>query len=167
MDGASGRGVFVRTETPRGRRAKGGVPLPSATLARRYRFVDERIPFRRETLNALLEADLVRESDPVEALSGLAAALGARANDNRRREALIWAFRVWGATGGAIEDALRNAELRVPTLSGWQPATQAAYSSSWTAVGRILENFLMEASDTSPDCRRSTPRTLLPLCLLA
>ena len=155
VDGASGRSVFVRTETPRRRRTKGGVPLPPATLARRYRFVDEKIRFRRETLNALLEADLVREYDPVEALSGLASALGARANDNRRREALTWAFRVWRATGGTIEDALRNAELRVPTLSGWQPATQAAYSSSWTPVGRILENFLMEASDTSPDCRRA------------
>ncbi len=155
VDGASGRGVFVRTETPRRTRTKGGVPLPPATLARRYRFVDEKIRFRRETLNALLEADLVREYDPVEALSGLASALGARANDNRRREALTWAFRVWGAKGGTIEDALRNAELWVPTLSGWQPATQAAYSSSWTPVGRILENFLMEATDTSPDCRRA------------
>ena len=155
VDGASGRGVFVRTETPRRTRTKGGVPLPPATLARRYRFVDERIRLRRETLNALLDADLVREYDPVEALSGLASALGARANDNRRREALTWAFRVWGATGGAIEEALRSARLWVPTLRGWQPATQAAFSSSWTPVGRILENFLVEASDASPDCRRA------------
>ena len=70
------------------------MPLPPATLTRRYRFLDEKIAFRPETLNAFVGAGLVREYDPVEALAGLGSVLGTRANDNRRREALTWAFRV-------------------------------------------------------------------------
>ena len=97
----------------------------------------------------------MREYDPAEALVGLDSALGTRANENRRREALTWAFRVWQASDAGIQVALRTARLRVPTLSGWRPASQAAFSSSWTPVGLTLENFLVEASDTSPDCRRA------------
>lgn len=155
VDGVSGRGVFVRAAATGRRRPKGAAPLPPATLARRFYFVDGRISFRRETLIAFFDAGLVSEYDPVKALSGVAAALGARANDNRRCEALIWAFRVWAATSDPIEEALRSAELRVPTLSGWQPATQAAFSSSWTSVGRTVENYLVEAGEVSPDCRRA------------
>ena len=160
-DGAAGAGLFVRSETSRRRRAKDGVPLPPATLSRRYRFLDEKIAFRRDTLHAFIEADLVRRYDPVEALAGLGSALGAKANDNRRREALMWAFSVWRTASAGIQDALRSARLRVPTASGWRPATQAAFSSSWTAVGLTLENFLVEASDTSPDCRRARDALLV------
>ena len=158
-DAASGRGVFVRGEASRRRRAKDGVPLPPATLTRRYRFLDEKIVIRPDTLNAFIKAGLVREYDPLEALAGLGTALGTKANDNRRREALTWAFGVWRTAGTGIEDALRSARLRVPTSSGWRLATRAAFSSSWTPVGVTLENFLVEASDTSPDCRR--PRDAL------
>ena len=160
-DGAAGAGVFVRGETSRRRRAKDGVPLPPATLSRRYRFLDEKIVFRRDTLNAFLEAGLVREYDPLEALAWLGSALGANANDNRRREALTWAFSVWRTAGAGIQEALRSARLRVPTASGWRPATHAAFSSSWTAVGLTLENFLVKASDTSPDCRRARDALLV------
>ena len=103
--GAAGAGVFVRSETSRRRRAKDGVPLPPATLSRRYRFLDEKIVFRRDTLNAFIEAGLVREYDPLEALAGLGSALGAKANDNRRREALTWAFSVWRTAGAGIQEA--------------------------------------------------------------
>ena len=155
-DGASGAvGVFVRTETSRGRRGKDGVPLPPGTLSRRYRFLHERIALRRETLNAFIEAGLVREYDPLEALAGLGSALGERANDNRRREALTWAFRVWRTAGVGIRETLRRARLHVPTASGWQLATQAAFSSSWTPVGQTVESYLVLASDSSPDCRRA------------
>ena len=82
--GASGTNLFVRDESTRRRRAKDGVPLPPATLTRRYRFVEEKISFRRDTLNAFIDAGLVRRYDPVEALAGLGSALGKRANDNRR-----------------------------------------------------------------------------------
>ena len=153
--GASGASLFVRDESTRRRRIKDGVPLPPATLTRRYRFVEEKITFKPDTLNAFIDADLVRQYDPVEALAGLGYALGKRANDNRRREALTWAFRVSRSAGTGIQEALRNAQLQAPTLSGWKPATQTAFSSSWTPVGRKLENFLMEAADTSPDCRRA------------
>ena len=154
-DVASGARVFVRSKASRRKRAKDGVPLPPATLTRRYRFLDEKIVIRRDTLNAFIEAELVREYDPVEALAGLGSALGTKANDNRRREALAWAFGVWRTAGAGIQKALRSARLQVPTSGGWRPATQAAFSSSWTPVGLILENFLVEATDTSPDCRRA------------
>ena len=161
-DAASGRGVFVRGEASRRRRAKDGVPLPPATLTRRYRFLDEKIVIRPDTLNDFIRAGLVREYDPLEALAGLGTALGTKANDNRRREALTWAFRVWRTAAGAgIEDALRNARLRVPTSGGWRLATQAAFSSTWTPVGVTLENFLVEASDISPDCRRAQDALLV------
>ena len=152
---SSGARIFVRSEGSRHRRAKDGVPLPPATLTRRYRFLDEKIVLRQEILNAFIEAGLVREFDPLEALAGLGSALGTKGNDNRRREALTWAFSVWRTAGAGIQRALGSARLRVPTSSGWRPATQAAFSSSWTPVGLTLENFLAEASHTSPDCRRA------------
>ena len=153
--GASGVNPFVRDESTRRRRAKGGVPLPPATLTRRYRFVDEKIRFKRDTLNAFIGAGLVRLYDPVEALAGLGSTLGKRTNDNRRREALTWAFSVSRFVSTGIQEALRSAQLQVPTSSGWKPATQTAFSSSWTPVGRTLENFLVEAADMSPDCQRA------------
>jgi len=153
-DGAAGAGVFVRSETSRRRRAKDGVPLPPASLSRRYRFLDEKIAFRRDTLTAFIEAGLLREYDPVEALAGLGSALGAKANDNRRKEALTWAFGVWRTADVGIQEALTTARLRVPTASGWRLAPEAAFSSSWTAVGLTLENFLVEASAArAPDIR--------------
>ena len=160
-DAGSGTRVFVRSKASRRRRAKDGVPLPPATLARRYRFLDEKITIRQDTLIAFIKAGLVREYDPLEALVGLGSALGTNANDNRRREALTWAFSVWRTADAGIQEELRSARLRVPTSSGWRPATQAAFSSSWTPVGVTLENFLVEASDTSPDCRRARDALLV------
>ena len=148
-------GVYVRRDVPKGKRKKAGVPLPPATLARRYRFLDERITLKRETLDALIEAGLVREYDPVEALAGLKSALGKKANNKRRQEALLGAFQVWRASSARVDDELQEAELHVPTLSCWQPANRAVFSSSWTQVGRTLENYLMEAAEVSADCRRA------------
>ena len=160
-DAVSGPGVFVRGEASRRRRVKDGVPLPPATLARRYRFLDEKIVIRPDTMSAFVKAGLVREYDPLEALAALGTALGANANDNRRREALTWAFSVWRKAGEGIQEALQSARLWVPTSSGWQLATRAAFSSTWTPVGVTLENFLVEASDTSPDCRRARDALLV------
>ena len=155
-------GVFVRSGIPKGKRKTAGVPLPPATLARRYRFLDERISLRRETLDAFTEADLVREYDPVEALAGLQAALGRKANDKRRQEALVWAFQVWRAASGArLEEELQKADLYAPTFSGWHPAGECSFSSSWTSVGTTLENYLIEAADVSPDCRRTRDLLLI------
>ena len=154
-NGTPGSGVFVRNEALKGKRAKDSVPLPPSTLTRRYHFLDEKIKFRQETLSAFMEADLLREYDPVEALAGLKSVLGKKANENRRKEALLWTLKVWRITGARVEEEIRNAELRVPTLTGWQPATQAAFSSSWTPMGKKLENFLVETAEISPDCRRA------------
>ena len=146
--------MYVRGDLPKGQRKKLGMPLPPFTLARRYRFLDKRITLKRETLNALVEAGLVREYDPVEALAGLKSALGKKANSKRRLEALVWAFKVWVTAGPRVEDEVRKAELYVPTLSGWRPANIAVFSSSWTRVGSTLENYLIEAAEVSADCRR-------------
>lgn len=154
-DGASQAGIFVRNEALKGKRTKDDIPLPPLRLARRYLFLNEKITFQQETLDAFIKADLIREYDPVEALSGLKSALGKNANANRRKEALSWAFQVWWTANAYIEEELKNAELHVPTLTGWHPATQAAFSSSWTSVGRTLENFLVEAAKVSPDCRKA------------
>lgn len=154
IDGSSS-GVFVRRDVPKGKRKKAGVPLPPATLVRRYRFLHERINLRRETLDAFVEAGLVREFDPVEALAGLKSALGKKANQKRREEALIWAFRVWRAAGTRTEDELQEAELYVPTLSGWYPASHATFSSSWSSIGKTLERYVIEAAEISADCRRA------------
>ena len=157
-DVASHADVFVRPNSTRRKRAKDGIPLPPSKLARRYRFLDEKIVLRAGTLNAFIIAGLVREYDPLEALAGLGSALGPNANDNRRREALTWAFRVWRTTDIAdtdVQEALRSAKLHIQTSGGWRPAPEAAFSSSWTSVGRALENFLVDSSDTSPDCRRA------------
>src|SRR5271165_3874411 len=153
--GISKARIYVRSEASKGKRTDEGIPLPPSTLVRRYRFLDERITFRRETLGAFIAADLIREYDPTEALAGLKSALGGSANDKRRQEALLWSFQVWRAAGSTVEDELRDAELYVPTLSGWQPAAAAAFSSSWTMVGRTLENYLVEAAEVSVDCRRT------------
>ena len=160
-DAAAGRRIFVRGEASRRRRAKDGAPLPPPTLTRRYWFLDEKIAIRPDTLNAFIKAGLVREYDPLEALVELGTALGAKANDSRRREALTWAFSVWRTVGAGSEDALRSAGLRVSTSTDWRPATGAAFSSSWTQVGQTLENFLVEASDASPDCRRARDALLV------
>lgn len=50
----------MRDEASRRRRIKYGIPLPSATLTRRYCFVHEETVIRRGTLNAFIETDLVR-----------------------------------------------------------------------------------------------------------
>ena len=148
-------GVYARYDLSKGKRKKGGVPLPPASLARRYRFLDERIKLKRETLDALIKAGLLREYNPVEALAGLKSALRNKANDNRRKEALIWAFQVWRAVSESMDEELQEAELYVPTLSSWQPANRAVFSSSWTPIGRKLENYLVEAAEVSVDCRNA------------
>ena len=132
------------------------MPLPPATLARRYRFLYDQITLKSETLDALIEASLLRIYDPVEALVGLKSALGEKANSNRRQEALCWAFQVWRTASVHVEEELQEAELHVPTLSGWKPASHAVFSSSWTPVGRILENYLIEAAEISADCQRAS-----------
>ena len=153
----AGANIFVRSEASRRRSARNDVPLPPKGLSRRYRFLDNRIKLQPDTLQAFIKAGLAREYDPVEALAGLGSILRANANDNRRREALGWAFSVWRAIGtsAGIQKALRSAQLKVLTPSGWLLATQAAFSSSWTPVGHTLENFLVEAADKSSDCQRA------------
>lgn len=151
-------GVFIRSDVPKGKRKKAGIPLPPAALSRRYRFLDEKIKLGSDTLDTFTKIDLTREYNPIEALSGLKSVLGENANEKQREEALGWVFRVWCATtkDNGIEDRLLEAGLYVPTLSGWCPAKQAAFSSSWkTPNGKTLEDYLTEAAKLSSDCREA------------
>lgn len=154
--------VFVRPLGSRGRRS-GGPPKPPSSLSRRLKFLDDQVALSEETLQKFEKAGLVRRYDAVEVLGGLAGAIGRKATAIQRREALIWAFKVWRATGGrAVEEALRKAKLFVPTLSEWSPATEAFFSSSWTSAGKLLEPYLCEAADQSPDCAYQRDRLLIP-----
>ena len=160
-DGTTGAGVFVRSEAAKGKRTKVSVPFPPPNLARRYHFLDKRITLRPETLDAFVKADLIREYDPVEALAGLKSALGANPNEERRKEALLWAFKVWRIERERIREELEDAALHIPTRTGWQPATCAAFSASWTQVGQTLENFLVEVAERSSDCQQALDRLLI------
>ena len=147
------KGVYVRNEMPKGKRKKAGVPLPPSKISRRYQFLNEKIKLNQATLNSYIEAELIREYDPIEALSGLKSALGAESTDARKKDALIWAFKVWQTADQKIDKEIKEIKLEVPTISGWQPATSTVFSSSWTSIGKILEHFLVETAEFSADCK--------------
>ncbi len=153
--------VFLRAEATKGKRYAGGMPMPPKTLTRRYRFLDERIKLSAATRDALVHAGLLQVFDPVAALAELRAMLAANANNARRQEALLWAFGVWRAAGPRVEEILRSANLHVLTVSGWLPASQAAFSATWTGIGRSLEQYLFEAAEVSADCKRARERLLV------
>ena len=152
---------LVHPESTGRHHSKGGVPLPPSKLARRYCFVEEKIKFETDTLKAFIGADLVREYHPIEVLKGLGNTLDKSANYKRRREALIWAYRVFQSEGNRIQKELFAAQLQVPTSSGWIPATEAAFSSSWTLKGQTLENYLVLTADKSPDCQQALDALLV------
>ncbi|CUJ83467.1 hypothetical protein RUE5091_00113 [Ruegeria denitrificans] len=162
-DAVDRRGLFVRGASEIGKRKKGDVPLPPSSLTKGYRFFDEKIALSGEVLKTLSDAGLVRLFDPIEALSGLSAALGRRLSDKRRMDALDWAFRVWDAAGKSAASAIEDANLHVPTVGGWIPAAEAVFSSAWSGTGRRLEAFLSDASLLSDDCMRARNQLLQPL----
>lgn len=155
------RQVYVRTDGSQRPRSTTGAPLPPQSLSRRFLLLDDHIPISQETVLALERAGLLRPYDAVEALAGLESALGKRPSDDRRREALIWAFQVFRNAGTQAEKVLKQIDLHVLARSGWLPASRASFSASWGATGRLLENFLVEAADLSPDCRRASECLLL------
>ena len=157
------RGLYVRAANEIGKRKKGDVPLPPSSLTRGYRFFDEKIPLSDEILNALSDAGLVRQFDPLEALSGLGTALGKTPSDKKRLDALNWAFRVWDAAGKSADTAVKDADLHVPTIGGWVPADKAVFSGTWIEIGKRVEAFLSEASELSRDCRHARNQLLKPL----
>jgi hypothetical protein len=145
--------VFHRAGTP-GRGGADRLPRPPSALSRKFRFLNARVEISEATFRALEKAGLLRRYDPIEALQSLKGALGANATETQRREALLWAFRVWRRAGGkATEEALGEAELHVPCVGGWAPARAALMSGSWSALGRVLERYLHEAAGASEDCR--------------
>jgi anti-sigma regulatory factor (Ser/Thr protein kinase) len=158
---ASAPPVFVRAQGGRSRKRE-GPPLPPGSLSRRLKFLHDGVSLAETTLRALEKADLLRRYDPVEILKGLAGALGASPRPTERQEALIWAFRVWQFAGDRlVEEALRNANLFVPTLSGWAPASEALFSATWTNAGKLIEPYLYETAGNSSDCARQRDRLLI------
>ncbi|WP_308720753.1 ATP-binding protein [Komagataeibacter xylinus] len=146
--------VFVRTKGGRGRRGD-GPPSPPASLKRKFRFLSDAIALTETTQHAFEQAGLIRSYDPLEVLLALKGALGPKASDLQREEALLWSFKVWRGGGGKqIEEALREADLSVPTLGGWSRARSALFSGAWTSLGRTVEQYFVEAAAVSPDCAR-------------
>ena len=153
--------VYVRRDVPTGTQKKAGVPLPPKSLARRYSFLHAKVTLKSGTLDRFIEAGLVMEYDPIEALAGLKSALVGKASVRRREEALDWAFQVWRASGDLVDDKLQDAGIHVPTLSGWRLANHAMFSSSWTQLGQTLESYLVDSAKTSADCRRARDLMLI------
>jgi hypothetical protein len=153
--------VFHRIGKSRGKRNE-GPPSPPSSLSRKFRFVSATVEISETSLRALEKAGLLRQYDPLEALNSLKGALGDNPTETQRREALIWAFKVWRSAGGkAVEEALRAAALFVPCLTGWTLASQSSFSASWTQVGRTLEVFLHEAARLSKDANDQKGRLLI------
>ncbi|WOJ88344.1 ATP-binding protein [Methylocapsa polymorpha] len=153
--------VFHRIGRERGKRNE-GPPSPPSSLSRKFRFVSATVEISETSLRALEKAGLLRRYDPLEALNSLKGALGDTATETQRREALIWAYKVWRNTGGkAVEDSLRAAALFVPCLAGWTAASQSSFSASWSQPGRTLELFLHEAAPVSLDANDQKGRLLI------
>lgn len=153
--------VFVRSKTGRGRRSE-GPPSPPPSLKRKFRFLSDAIALTDTTQRAFEKAGLLRGYDPLDVLGALKGALAAKASDLQRQEALVWSFKVWNGGGGkAVEEALRAADLSVPTLGGWHRARTAVFSAAWTPLGRAVEQYLLEAAPVSPDCAQVRDRLLV------
>lgn len=153
--------IFHRIGKELGKR-KEGPPNPPSSLSRKFRFVGSTVEISENSLGALEKAGLLRRYDPLEALNSLKGALGGKATETQRREALIWSYKVWRSKGGkAVEDSLRAANLLVPCLDGWTLAAQALLSAAWTTAGRTLELFLHEAAPFSVDALNQRGRLLV------
>lgn len=152
--------VFARMMGTRGKRTQ-GPPNPPSAIARKFRFLNQHVEVPEDVINKFEKAGLLRHYDPVEALAALSGALES-GTDNQRQEALTWAFRVWLARSDmSVETALRQADLCVPCLDGWMRAEDALMSSSWSALGRTLEQYFDEAAPVSPDCKAQRSRLLI------
>ena len=129
LDGAPP--VFHRIGKDRGKRGK-GPPSPPSSLSRKFRFLKPSIAISDGSLRAFEKAGLLRRYDPLEALSGLKGALGSSPTDIQRREALLWAYRVWCNTGGgkAVEDGLRAAGFAADLQPPARPAPALALAAA-------------------------------------
>lgn len=152
--------VFARITGTRGKRTQ-GPPNPPSAIARKFRFLNQHVEIPDDVIHKFEKARLLRQYDPIEALAALKGALES-GTDNQRQEALTWAFRVWLVTGDkSVEAALRQADLSVPCQSGWIRAEDALMSSSWSDLGRTLEQYFDEAAPMSPDCKAQRNRLLV------
>lgn len=159
---AAGPDFYVRLETAR-RSREGGAPPPPHEVARKIAILADGISLKPEVFAALEQAGLCRRFDAPQVLRRLPSLFGDRPAPARRAAALAWAFEVWRQETAAAKDALQHARLHVPTRGGWGESKSAAFSSTWTPTGRLLEAFLTEAAEAGDgDARQALDRLLLP-----
>jgi hypothetical protein len=158
----AGPEVYVRQDGPR--RAKSEAPpTPPRDIARVLNVLSERVPVRPEVFAAFERANLWKRYDATEILERLPSLFGDKPAPARRRAALAWAFEVWRFDTAAARKVLPRAKLHVPTRSGeWTLASQAAFSETWTPIGRQLDAYLTEASQLDPHCVESAGNLLTP-----
>ena len=153
--------VFVRVRGA-ARRNREGPPNPPPSISRKFRFLHEHVDLTDTVVSAFEKARLLRRYDPLEILGAITVALGLSSTDLQRRDALVWSFRVWSSSAGkSVEEALRSAGLRLPTLGGWNLASESYLSGSWSHIGRTLEQYLLEAASLSPDCAAERDKLLV------
>ncbi|HEX8359303.1 MAG TPA: hypothetical protein VF613_04320, partial [Longimicrobium sp.] len=156
---SAGPGVYVRHDGSR--RARGGAPLPPRDLSRKLDVLSGHVTVRAETFLAFERAALWRRYDATDVLGALPSLFSDKPAPARRRAALLWAFEVWKHDTADAKKALGTAELQVPTRDGWARASSAAFSDSWTPLGKHLVAFLAEAAPHSPACAKRLGGTLV------
>jgi hypothetical protein len=148
---AASKDVYVRQDSGRRRRIE-GAPLPPVAIARKLTILSDTIRLRPETMAQFERAGLWRHYDATEILERLPALFGDKPAVARRAVALLWAFDVWRHDSIGARRVLESAELHVLARSGWIPAKKAAFSQTWTEVGRDLDAYLAEARIRCADC---------------
>jgi hypothetical protein len=156
----AGPDVYVRRDSAR--RGRGdGPPLPPRDVARKLSVLSDAIPLAPETFALFERAQLCRRYDATEILAQLAGQFTDRPAPGRREAALLWALEVWKHDTAAARKSLASAGLHVPTRSGWRPAEAAAFSGSWTGLGKHLDAFLTEAKPSCMDSAAAADALLI------
>lgn len=124
---------------------------PPAALKRRIRFVHEDIKLDAATREAMIEAGLLTDYDPLAVLENLPSLLAAKPKEATLSQVLKWAFDVWSAGPKAAAAAVQAAALAVPCRSGWGRASVAIFSEKWTENGRRLDAVCRDLRGRSPE----------------
>lgn len=157
----AGPDVYVRQEGLRHAKSE-RPPTPPRDVARVLKVLSERIPIRPEVFAAFEHANLWKRYEATEILERLPSLFGDKPAPARRRAALAWAYDVWRFDTASARKVLPRAKLHVPTRSGWKLVSQAAFSETWTPIGRQLDAYLAEARQLDPHCVESAGNLLTP-----
>ena len=95
---------------------------------------------------------LVRRFNTVDLLEHIRQALAGSKRADLSRDALRFTFSLYVATRSVRQRHLRAVELRVPTKSGWRPATAAFFSPGWkTPLAPQLMELVHRGSTSSSE----------------